>query len=344
MDSIDDHKYKKRPTQADVARLAEVSQAMVSYVVNNIPSISISAGTRARVLDAVKTLGYVPDSAARSLKTRKSSTVAGIIPDITNPFYPAFQRGIQDIAEARGYDLITCNTDGIADREHKFLRLAHQGRVDGFVAVFFHLTANDLQPLLERGIAIVRLEPGRKNVGRLPLDNIYVDNVAAARTATSYLIERGHRTIGMLAGQKGPQHARVRGYKQALAESGITLDNALIQGSGFQHDNGYQGMRELIDQSPRPTAVFAANDLLAMGALSALRDAGLRVPGDVAIVGVDDIPAAALINPPLTTISQFPHQLGRRAAEMLFERLEGNVPGGGRCELMPHELIVRESV
>lgn len=343
MDSIDDNKYNKRPTQADVARLAEVSQAMVSYVVNNIPSISISAETRARVLDAIKTLGYVPDSAARSLKTRKSSTVAGIIPDITNPFYPAFQRGIQDVAEARGYDLITCNTDGIAAREHKFLQLAHQGRVDGIVAIFFHLTANDLRPLLERGIAIVRLEPGRKNVGRLPLDNIYVDNVAAARTATSYLIERGHRTIGMLAGQKGPQHARVRGYKQALAEGGITLDNALIQGSGFQQDNGYQGMRELINRSPRPTAVFAANDLLAMGALSALRDAGLRVPDEVAIVGVDDIPAAALVNPPLTTISQFPQQLGRRAAEMLFERLEGNVPGGGRCELMPHELIVRES-
>ncbi len=137
MDSIDDHKYNKRPTQADVARLAEVSQAMVSYV-NEIPSISISDETRTHVLDAVKTLGYVPDSAARSLKTRKSSTVAGIIPDTTNPFYPAFQRGIQDVAESRGYDLISCNTDGIAAREHKFLQLARQGRVDGFVAVFFH--------------------------------------------------------------------------------------------------------------------------------------------------------------------------------------------------------------
>lgn len=333
----------RRPTQADVARLAGVSQAMVSYVLNNTPSVTIPDDTRQRVLDAIESLGYVPYSAGRNLRTRKSFTIAGIIPDITNPFYPAFERGIQDVAREHGHDLITCNTDGIAAHEHAYLRLAQQGRVDGLVAVFFHLTSVQLRPLLEQGVAIVRLEPGRKRVGPLPLDNIYVDNMSAAREATTYLIERGHRHIAMLAGRSGPQQARVRGYRQAMTEAGLTESDMLVHGSGFTEDAGYRDMQHILASEPRPTAVFAANDLIAMGALIALRHAGLRVPEDIAIIGFDDIPAARLVNPPLTTVSQFPEHLGRRAAEMLFERLGGTVTGRGRSELMPHRIIVRES-
>ena len=343
MEIEDGAKSRKRPTQADVAELASVSQAMVSYVVNNTPSISIPEETRKRVLDAVHRLGYVPHSTARSLRTRKTSTVAGILPDITNPFYPAFERGIQDVAEIHGYNLITCNTDGIEEKELRYLGLAEQGRVDGLVAVLFHVSAHRLRALLERGIAIVRLEPARKDVGPLPLDNIYVDNAAAAQAATSYLIERGHRTIAMLAGQNGPQQRRVLGYRQALVAHGLAVDEALIRGDGFKEENGYHAMREVLKHAPCPTAIFAANDLIAMGAVAALRHAGLRVPDDIAVVGFDDIPAAKLVTPSLTTISQFPEQLGRRAAAMLFERLEGTATGGGRCELMPHQLIVRES-
>lgn len=344
MDAGDHQKGSRRPTQADVARLAAVSQAMVSYVVNNTPTVSIPDETRTRVLDAIQALAYVPDSAARTLRTRKTFTVAGIIPDITNPFYPAFERGIQDVAGARGYDLITCNTDGLAANEYKYLRLAQQGRVDGFVAVFFHLTAVHLRPLLDRGIAIVRLESSRKKVGPLPLDNIYVDNLSAARTATSHLIERGHTRIAMLGGESGPQQWRVRGYRQALDDHSLPGDDSLIRGGGFQEHDGYLAMRELLSLSQRPTAVFAANDVIAMGALAAIREASLQVPADIAIAGFDDIPAARLVTPSLTTISQFPAQLGRRAAEMLFERLDGTVSGDGRCVLMPHQLIVRESV
>lgn len=336
-------KTNRRPTQADVARLAGVSQAMVSYVINNTPSATIPDETRQRILDAIETLGYVPHSAGRNLRTQKSYTIAGIIPDITNPFYPAFERGIQDVAREHGYDLITCNTDGVAAHEASYLRLAQQGRVDGLVGVFFHLSSVQLRPLLERGVAIVRLEPTRKRVGPLPLDNIYVDNTGAAHAATTFLIERGHRRIAMLAGRSGPQQARVRGYRQAMADHGLPVNDGLVMGSGFTEDDGYRDMQAILAHDPRPTAVFAANDLIAMGALIALRHAGLRVPEDIAIIGFDDIPAARLVHPPLTTVSQFPEQLGRRAAEMLFERLEGTVTGGGRCELMPHEIVVRES-
>ena len=333
---------KKRPTQADVARLAGVSQTTVSHVLNNT-AISVPAETRQRILEAIDQLGYVPDGTARSLRTRKTHTIAGIIPDITNPFYPAFERGIQDTAERHGYDLIMYNTDGIAEKERKCLRSVQQGRVDGVIAVLFRTTARDLRPLLERNIAVVRLEAMPQEVGELPLDNLYVDNVAAARTAVAYLIDRGHTRIGMISGQEGPRQARVLGYRQALADHHIPLDEFLIQGGDFTEKGGYQGMRALLALSPRPTAVFAANDLMAMGALLALREAGLRVPHDIAVIGFDDIPAARLFNPPLTTITQFPRELGRRAAEMVFERLSGAGPEGGRCEEMPYELIVRES-
>lgn len=338
------HLPKRGPTQADVAKLAGVSQTTVSHVLNNNMAISVPPETRQRILDAIDQLGYVPDRTARSLRTRKTYTIAGIIPDIMNPFYPAFERGVQNVADHHGYDLIMYNTDGIAEKEQKCLRLLQQGRVDGVIGVFFQLTARDLRPLLERNIAVVRLEARRQEAGELPLDNLYVDNSAAARTAVAYLIDRGHNKIGMITGQAGPWQTRVLGYRQALAEHHIPLDEILIQSSDFTEKGGYQGMQQLLMLSPRPTAVFAANDLMAMGALIALREAGLRVPQDIAVMGFDDIPAAKLVNPPLTTISQFSEKLGQRAAEMLFERMEGIASPEGRCEEMPYELIVRESV
>ena len=156
---------KKQPTQADVARRAGVSQATVSYVLNNNTVIAVPPETRQRIQDAIRDLGYIPDRAARSLRTRKTYTLAGVIPDITNPFYPAFERGIQDLADQQGYDLIMYNTDGSAEKEHKSLRSVQQGRVDGLIAVLFHLTAQDLLPLLDMNIAVVRLEATPKQPG-----------------------------------------------------------------------------------------------------------------------------------------------------------------------------------
>ena len=335
----------KKPTQSDVAKRAGVSQATVSYVLNDNPVFSVPVETRQRILDAVDELGYIPNGAARSLRTRKTYTIASVIPDITNPFYPAFERGVQESAESHGYDLIVYNTSGIAEKERRCLRSVQQGRVDGVIGVFFHLTARDLVALLEQGIAVVRLEAMKKEASEydLPLDNLYVDNVAAARTAVDYLIGRGHIRIGMLDGQRGPGRARVLGYHQALAEHGIAVDQNLIRDGDFREDGGYRAMRELLGLSPRPTAVFAANDMMAMGALLAVREAGLLVPWDVALAGFDDTPITKLVTPSLTTVTQFQEELGRRAAEMLFERLAGTVPEHGRNEEMPYELIVRES-
>jgi LacI family transcriptional regulator len=336
-------KSKKRPTQADVARLANVSQAMVSYVLNDTSTISVPPETRQRILAAMAELGYMPNKAARSLRTNKTYTIAGIIPDITNPFYPAFERGIQDVADQHGYDLIMYNTDGIAEKERKCLDSVQQGRVDGVIAVLFKLSARDLFPLLEMNIAVVRFEAVKKQAGEYPLDNLYVDNVAAAQAGISHLISRGHTRIGMIAGERGPAYYRILGYRQTLAEHGLPLDEELIRSGVFAEEGGYQSMQELLRLSPRPTAVFASNDVMAMGALIAIKEAGLRVPADIAVMGFDDIPAAKLVNPPLTTMTQHQQQLGRRAAEMLFERLNGAAPERGRCEEMPYSLIIRES-
>jgi LacI family transcriptional regulator len=335
----------RRPTQADVARLASVSQATVSYVLNGNPAISVPEATRRRILGAVDELGYVPNGAARSLRTQRTSTIAAVIPDITNPFYPAFERGVQEVAEAGGYDLIVYNTGGVAEKERRCVRSLQQGRVDGVVAVFFHLKAGDLRPLLERNVALVRLEAVKKGASSLdlPFDNLYVDNVAASRAAVEHLIGRGHERIGMISGGSGPGKPRARGYRAALAAHRLPHDEALVRDGDFTADGGHQAMLGFLDEPRPPTAVFAANDVMAMGALVALREAGLRVPDDVAVVGFDDVPVAGLITPRLTTVAQFQENLGVRAAEMLLERLGGTAPEHGRSEEMPYELIVRES-
>ena len=336
---------RKRPTQADVARLASVSQPVVSYVLNADSCASVAAGTRQRVLDAIATLGYVPHHTARSLRRRRTFTISSAIPDITNPYYPAFERGIQDAAEREGYDLITYNTDGSLEKERKFLQSALAGRVDGVIVRFFQATLQECLQLVAAGIAVVALTSEPPPAGNLPIDTTAIDGAAAAQTAVSFLIARGHQRIGMLAGEAGSR-ARARrtlGYSEALRAQGLPFDTMLVRGSRFTEAGGYAATEELLALAARPTAIFAADDLLAFGAMAALRDADLRIPEDVALIGFDDIPAARLVCPPLTTIAQHPERLGARAAELLLERLAGGGPPEGRHVEMPFDLIVRQS-
>lgn len=334
---------KKRVTQGDVAKKANVSQAMVSYIVNNNMTVTVPDETRQRILDAMDELGYVPNITARRLRSSKTFTIAGIIPDITNPFYPAFERGIQDIVTQHNYDLIMYNTDGDVDRERKCLQSMLQGRVDGIVGVFFHLRAMDLITLIEQGISVVRLEAMPKMPGSMPLDNIYIDNIAASRTAVEYLIQQGHKRIAILTSHEGPARFREIGYSEALHAKGIPVNKQLISSGAYSEDGGYQAMKRLLELESPPDAVFAANDLMAMGAMIAIRETGLSIPDEIAVMGFDDIPTARLVYPALTTIAQFQRQLGQRAAQMLMERINGSAPNSGRSEAMPYKLIRRDS-
>ena len=258
----------------------------------------------------------------------KTFTIATIIPDITDPFYPAFQRGIQDLAEQHGYDLILYNSDGSAEKERAALISVQRRGVDGLIGVFFHVTARDLLPLVEMGIYVVRLEAEPKSVGAAPLDNMLVDNRAAVRAAVKFLFAKDHRRIGMLSGSSGPANLRVDGYRQGLAEHGIAFDPTLLRVDDFTEAGGYRAMQQLLSVSPPPDAVFAANDMMALGALLSIKDAGLRIPGDMALVGFDDIPIDRLVTPALTTVTQFQSRLGRRAAELLLEQIQGQAPAG----------------
>lgn len=352
---------RRKPTQFDVAKAAGVSQTTVSLVLNNPETNTVPEETRNKVLEAIRALGYVPNSTARTLRTSRTFTLACVIPMLTNPFYPAFVSGVQEEAERSGYEVITYNTHGSAEREAHILASVQQGRVDGLIGVFFYTRARDLKPIFENQLPVVRLEVRRRDTGDWPLDNVYVDNAMAAYTATSYLIDRavqdtvrhegdgnphkaaGNRTtIAMITGPAGPRDARRNGYTQALAERMPEMQPCVVEVESFNERGGAQGIAHLL-QGELPRAVFAANDLMAIGALKALRDAGLHVPEDVAVVGFDDIPAAAMVTPALTTIHQDQEGMGRRAASLLIERLSGQYTGSGRSVEMPFELVIRGS-
>lgn len=320
---------------------------MVSYVLNNNSNVSIAEETRKRVRESIDELGYVPNRTARSLRTQRTSLIACVVPDITNPFHTSFVKGLQAVAEFNGYDVAFYNTDRLEDKEHKILDLVLEGRADGLVITPLHLDAHDFMPILRSGVPVVAQGPKvmPTDIAGAPLDSIGIDDIAAARKAVSFLIGRGHTRIGMLAGQHNtpPRQQREKGYRDALNAHGIELDPSIVLGGEFREDDAHQAMSTLLELDIPPTAVFAASDLMAIGAIRAVRDAGLAVPKDVAIVGFDDIPMARHVHPALTTIAQFEENIGRRAAEMLFQRLAADKPLSGRREVMPFELVIRQS-
>jgi LacI family transcriptional regulator len=334
----------RRLTQYDIARELGVSQSTVSQVLGNRAASTIPEETRQRVLEAARALGYVPDRVARSLRTGKTNIIAAVIPDITNPFYPALVRGIQDVAEEHAYHVATYNSDGDGGKERQLLEVIMQARADGVILAPFHLDRAALQPLLDRQTPVVLLA-GPDEYPDLPVDNIGTDAVGSAQAATEYLIGRGHRRIALLtsdlawAGRK-----RAEGYDRALKEQGLPIDDELVVWcKDFTEKGGFEGMQRCARLRPLPTAVFAASDQLALGALLAARELGIDVPGQVAIIGIDDISLARLVSPALTTIAQDQERQGRQAAQMLFERLNQSYQGPPRRIFMPYELIVRES-
>jgi LacI family transcriptional regulator len=320
---------------------------MVSYVLNNNTKISVPDETRQRILDAIDELGYVTNKAAQNLRTQRTNMIAIIVPDITNPFHTVFARGVQRAVREQGYEVIMFNTDRNESDERSSLLFLQQGWVDGAIITSLHLQPEELLPVLDKHVALVVQGPNimPDHLNGHPLDSLYVDDIAAAETAVDYLFEQGHTRIGMIAGKVGtpPRLRREKGYRQAHQHYHIEVEEALIMDGDFKEEDGYYAMQELLQVEPPVTAVFCASDLLAIGALTATREANLRVPEDIAIIGYDDIPIARLVSPPLTTIAQFQETMGQRAAEMLLARLNDEAPANGLREKMPFELIRRGS-
>jgi LacI family transcriptional regulator len=330
-----------RPTQKDIAAAAGVSQAAVSLVLNKAETPSVPAATRERILKLAGELGYQPNHPARMFRSARTMALACVIPDITNPFYPGLVRGLQSVAAPAGYDVLIFDTDGTPEGEARAVNWLLQGRADGVVATFFHLRIPELTMLARTGIPLVRLESQHKSEGPLPIDSVYIDNMEAAASMTRFLIARGHRRIAMILAEFGPGKRRALGYASVMREAG--LEPEFVTDRAYSEESGARAMQSLLaTKRDRPTAVFGASDVLALGAMEAARSAGLAVPDDIAIVGFDDIPAARLLG--LTTVRQPEFELGALAAATLISRLQ---PGGlelpGKSHELKFEIVKRSS-
>jgi LacI family transcriptional regulator len=327
-------------TLKELAARAGVHPSTVSRVVNNDPVLRVSAGTRARIEALLEETDYRPDAVARSLRLRQSFVLAMLIPDITNPLFANIFLGIEEVAGERGYGVILANTGGSAERERAHLRSLQARRVDGVILASVSLRDPSVRWLRERAIEHVLVN--RYSSVRDPF--VGADDVAGGAMATRHLVSLGHRRIAHLAGSPGVSTAVQRrlGHLAALQQAGIAPDPRLIVESGYLEASGRRAMERLLRLRRPPTAVFAVNDMAAMGAHAAVLDGGLRIPEDVAIVGYNDVPLAARLAPPLTTVRVPVRDFGRLSAEMLIDQIQSGRSDGRRVVLQP-ELIVRGS-
>jgi LacI family transcriptional regulator len=340
----------------EVSRRAQVSISTVSHVLNKTRHVSPSL--RQRVEAAVAELGYRQNGLARSLRTRQSYTLGLVIPDVSNPYYPQLARGVQDAADAAGYSVFLCNSDRRAANEVRLLLALEQRRVDGIILDASGPDAALLDALHRRTFPLVLV--GSR------IDAAGFDTVKMAShggyDAVRYLLSRGHRRIGLIGGPPVPASdrlAKAGGYLLALSEAGIAAEMALMVEGDYTREGGRTAMERLLAVEPPVTAVFAGNDLMAIGAMAAARAAGLSLPGEMAVVGYDDIPEAAVTSPALTTVAVPKYDMGRLAAELLLQRIAEQADHGAalaagdgdvrpvatrpRVVELPHHLVERAS-
>ena len=327
-------------TIADVAKRAGVSQTTVSHVLSG--KRPVAATTRERIEQVIEELSFRPSVLARSLRIQRTQMVALIIPDITNPYYPVLSRGLQDALVDDGYHIFICNTDSKRDQEIAFIDDAIQRQVDGIVLSSLHTHTQDIQQFLKEDVAFVSLSTSINQPG---VDQVATDDCEGAKSATQYLIQRGHQRIGIISGPPDllPSQARLAGYRAALEEAHIAFDPALVIEGDFMRPSGVRAMHKVLELPNRPGAIFCANDLMAIGVMDVARERGIAIPDELAVVGYDDIEAASLISPALTTILNPAYEMGKAAGQLLLERLKGSYQGAGRHIVVPHRLIKRAS-
>jgi LacI family transcriptional regulator len=331
----------KRPTQADVAKLANVSRATVSYVVNNLQDNQVSDETRQRVLEAIESLGYQPDATAQSLRLGMTNTIGLLIPDMDNPHYWHIAKGVEKEAQIQNYDLLLISASLDARRELHSVRALSRRRVDGLILIlsFVDSQGNDVGHLLKQKVPLVLMS------ARVPdADSIIISDLSGTLEAMQHLLTLGHQRIGFVYGvaHQGMGSQRLEGYRSALNEAGLKVEESLIAYCGTTLQDGYDAARQLLGYRPRPTALLVINDLLALGALRAAADLSLRVPEDVSISSFDDISMALYTNPRLTTVSINASALGQIAARMIFNRLR-NPQLPSQCVHVQSSLIIRDS-
>jgi LacI family transcriptional regulator len=331
-----------RVTIADVARLAGVSTMTVSRVIN--AKSDVGTATRARVEEAIATLEYRPSAMARGLSTRRSKTIGVLVPDITNPFFPAIVRGAEDVAWLEGYAVSLSNVVEDVERERAALRHFEGHRVDGLVICSARLPDDELAALLRRHPASVLINRGVPDVDRsgIVASSLVVDDAHGAQLAVQHLVAGGRRRVGLLAGpaRSASSHKRRAGYRAGLAAAGLADGADRIEDGEPTEAAGSDAFIALLKRHPDLDAVVCYNDLMAVGTLQAAASLRRRVPVDLAVVGCDDIRLASLVTPALTTLRTDTYALGHRAAELLFALMRGEPSS---AVVIPPELVIRES-
>lgn len=326
-------------TIQDVAKMAGVSVATVSRVLNGSPSVSES--TREAVKDAIRKLNYRPNLIGRNLRRTETRMVLVLLPTIANPFYARIVKGIEDIAHKNGYNIMLCNTDSDRNREKVYLELLLNKLSDGVIFMAPELSKEELSAIGESFPVVQCCE--YKEEARV--SHVSIDNFEAARKAVKHLLGLGHKRIGLISCDNNflSTIQREAGYRKALEEGGIAYDSSLVKrGGDYGFRSGWRVAKQFILMKDRPTAIFAISDVMAIGAMRAIKENNLKVPDDIAVMGFDDISFASMCDPLLTTISQPKYDLGCTAMELLLKHIREEVkePEGIFLE---HELIVRES-
>jgi DNA-binding LacI/PurR family transcriptional regulator len=308
------------PSMKQIARLADVSLGTVSHVINN--SAKVREPLRRRVLEAVELLGYQPSQLARGLRRDKTNIIGMIIPDITNPFFPAVVRGAEDAAFDSGYCLVLCNADNNQSKEISYMKELRTYLPAGIIVIPSNLNDVTMQEgKLTGRSAVVCLD-------RIPRDwkgdTVTIDNEDGAMQATQHLIRLGHVRIATVTGPLHLTNATDRrtGFRRALREANILIPSEYEQESSFNREGGYSAALKLLRMEPRPTAIFAQNDLMAMGVMVAIRELGLQCPRDVSLFGFDGLEVMELMDPPLSSVLQPGYQLGAMGVQLLVERID----------------------
>lgn len=325
----------------DVAREASVSMATVSRVVNNNPNVKPQ--TRKKVFEAIERLGYRPNAVARGLASKKTTTVGVVIPDISNSIFADVARGIEDIANMYHYNIILCNADKRKDKEIRVINTLLEKQVDGLLFMGGAVTEEHLQAFRTSSVPIV-LCATRSEIDTIP--SVDIDHEAAAFDAVNLLIKQGHRHIGMISGtlqDPANGYARYQGYKKALEQAGIPVRDEYVRVGNYRYESGLEAAKYFLELANRPTAIFTATDEMGIGAIHTIQDYGLRVPGDISVVSVDNIRMASMVRPQLTTVAQPMYDIGAVSMRLLTKLMNKETVDQAQV-ILPHEIIHRKSV
>lgn len=326
-------------TMHDVAKRAGVSISTVSHVINNSRAVSIES--RKRVEEAMGELGYQPNTLARNLRRQQTQSIGMIVPDIANPFFAEIARGIEDSSFEKNYSVVLCNSEGDLKKQTTYTNLLIQNQVAGIVFVAAGVSTELVEDLRRRRVPLVVVD---RAIPGVEVNTVMTNHYQGGCLATQHLVDLGHLRIACISAGSdlSPSADRETGYRETLRENRIPVRDELIVPGDFQYRSGYHAANLLLDLPNPPTAIFAGNDLMAIGCISSATERGLRIPEDLSVVGFDDVKLASFTNPPLTTIAQPKREIGSLAVKMLIARI-ADINAPIQTEQLDTKLIVRRS-